>query len=147
MKGKFIFGILLGIFFIGIVAPLTTSELNEMSCLIIEQGKGDIIGNEIPEKVPFKNEILNVYLAEESFGFLKINESIVSDIGCGENENPTYEIYIKDYSVFTKFEQGFDIDKLDSMLGDEIIIKGIGFGKKFNLFFIKAGLKITSWFI
>jgi len=147
MKSKFIFAAFLLFFLLGIVAPFTTSELNEMSCLIIEQSKRDIIGNEIPEKVPFKNEILNVYLAEESFGYLEINESIISDIGCEENENPSYEIYIKDYSVFTQFEKGFDLDKLNSMLGDEIIIKGVGIGKKFKLFFVKIGLKVASWFI
>jgi hypothetical protein len=147
MRSKFIFGLLIGIFFIGFVAPLTNSELNEMSCLLIEQNKADIIGNEIPEKIPFKNEVLNVYLAGEAFGNLEIKERIILDIGCEESETPSYKIYIKDYSIFTQFEQGFDLDKLNSMLGDEIIIKGVGFGKKAKLFFLKIGLKIAGWFV
>jgi hypothetical protein len=31
------------------------------------------------------------------------------------------------------------------MLGDEIKIEGVGFGKKIKMFFIKSGLKISSW--
>ncbi len=146
MREKIIFGVLLGIILFGFVSSLTQTDLDGIGCEMLEEGKAEIVGIEIPEQIPYSDEIFNVYIADENFGYLEISESVVSDLGCEENPEATYNVYIKDYSVFLAFETGFTLDKFNSMLGDEIQIKGVGFGKKTKMFFTKIGLKIAGWF-
>jgi hypothetical protein len=145
MKGKINLGILFIILFFGFVSSFEISQLDNMGCDIIKLAENQIIGLELPPEIPFKNEIINIYVSEKILGSVEIVNKKIFGIECEENKGVTYKIYIKDYSTFLEFEKGFDLNKLNSMLGDEIKIEGVGFGKKIKMFFIKSGLKISSW--
>jgi hypothetical protein len=149
MKKKIIFGTIFIILLLGFVNALTESELNQISCSTFESGKSEIIGTEIPEQIPYSNEIFNIYIGDEIFGNIVIIESIISDISCTENENRTYDIYIKDYSVLTSFGETDDTFGMfqEKLKNKEIEIKGVSFGKKTKMFFTKIGLKIAGWFM
>lgn len=124
---------------------LVQQYVDQFGCSSLELYKDQIIGSKIPDKVPYKNEIINLYVANESFGNLVIEEGIVTNFSCEESAENTYNIYIKDYSVLMDFAQGVDVDKiLEKINSGDIIVKGVGFGKKIKWFFSKLALK---WFM
>ncbi len=148
MKKKIIFGFLFGVLLFRLVSPLTNFEINQIGCSAFEIEKAKIIGTEIPKQIPYGNELFNIYIGEEVLGYIEITDSIISDFGCVENENETYRVYIKDYSVLGSFGETADPFEMlqDKLKSKEIEIKGIGFSKKTKMFFTKIGLKIFGWF-
>ena len=149
MRGKVIFGLLFGIMLFSLVASFTDLELNQISCSTFEADKDSLVGMEIPEQIPYSNEIFNIYIAGEIFGNLVLVESIVDDFSCTENPERTYDIYIKDFSVLSDFGETADPFGMfqEKLKNKDIEIKGVSFGKKTKMFFTKVGLKIAGWFI
>ncbi|MDA3837102.1 MAG: hypothetical protein PF542_05765 [Nanoarchaeota archaeon] len=142
---KKIFGILfifvLGISFISAI----DFDTNSVSCSVLELGKSQVIGYEIPSQVPYKNEIFNLYISEEIFGSIIIKKGILTDFSCEINNNQTYDVYIKNYEVFARFTGEGDIVEIlnTAIANKDIEIKGKGMGKKLKWFFSRIGLK---WF-
>jgi hypothetical protein len=117
--------------------------LNQIGCSTFELGKSTIIDKEIPEEIPYTDEIFNVYLEEEIFGYLEISEGKVKDIGCVENENYTYEVKIESVSTIKDLAMGEDKLSIfkEKISEREIEVKGKGIGKKMKWFFTKIALK------
>jgi hypothetical protein len=169
---KEVFGIILGIFLLISVSAYQISsddleygdvdpELvqaylaentisNSFLCEMLKETQSSkIIGQQIPDKVPFKNEIINVYIEEEIFGYVILNNSYVDEFDCSENNESTYDILIEDYNTIGDFENSEDPinlmqEKLDS---GEIEIISHGFVKKVKLGLMKLGLKVAGWFM
>ena len=150
MGSKIILSLLFGILLFGLVSvrAFTISEINQISCSAFEAEKTEIIGVEIPKQIPYSDEIFNIYIEEEIFGSIEIINSTISDFGCIENEDRTYEVYIKDYSVLSSFGESDDFFGTfqENLKNKNIEIEGVGFGKKVKMFFTKIGLKIFGWF-
>ena len=120
-------------------AIISAADLTDFSCKNIEKQKDLAIGQTLPDKAPFTDEIINIYLENETYGNLVIENKTIKDFSCVKNENATYEIFINSSSVIQDFLKSDDLlstykEKSDS---GEIEIKGIGLGKKFKLFFVK----------
>lgn len=157
---KKLFGVfILSLFLIGFVVAINSDfpsifgeeneiDLNALGCVTLSSYKSEFVGTEIPNRIPCGNEIFNIYISEDFFGSLKIVEHKIQDFVCKENENNTYDIFIKDYStILGAIESGDKMNYFSEKLNKgEIEIKGVTFGKKFKLFFTKIGLKIANWF-
>ncbi len=80
--------------------------------------------------------------------FLELNNSMIEEFDCIENENATYDILIEsEATLFDIYESEALVDTLLEKISDgEIKIKGKSFTKKFKSTFVKIGLKIWSWF-
>ena len=147
MKEKIFLSMLFSILFFSLVIPLTNAQLDNKSCSMIENEKASFVGTKIPEQVSYSDEVFNIYIEEEIFGHFTISESTISDFGCVENKNATYNIIIKDSSTIEDLMKNFSVESLNSKLSSgEIEIKGITVGKKIKLFFTKIGLKFLNWF-
>jgi hypothetical protein len=141
MRGK---NLLILMFALAIsLSVVSAIETTDFSCQNIVQYKDEAIGKPLPEKAPFTDEIINIYLSEETYGNLEIENKTIKDFLCNENENATYQIFVQNEKVVEDFLNSEDIletyqNKTDS---GEIEIKGIGLGKKIKLFFVKIALK------
>jgi hypothetical protein len=134
------------VLFAVLMLPFTSiNALENFSCQNVEANKDMAIGQNLPDKAPFTDEIINVYILEEIYGNLQIENKTIKDFSCIKHENATYEIHINNSLVIQDFFESEDIiqtykEKSDS---GEIQIKGIGFGKKVKFFFVKFFLKFA----
>ncbi len=135
----------IGIFFVFLIASVSAIEITDFSCKNVENYKDMAIGKNLPESAPFTNEVLNIYVSNETYGNLVIEEKIIIDFSCIENENATYNVYIKDSSVIKDFAESDDIIETykNSTESGDLEIKGVGFGKKIKLAFVKFFLKFA----
>lgn len=142
MKKGFV--LLLGLIFVlGFVSSLEINNLDELECINALNYKDQFIGQSIPEEAPFKNEVINIYVSEEIYGNIVLEEKIIVDFSCSESENPTYNLFIKDLEGVRKFveSENFLENYKEMQKSGEIKIKAIGFGRKIKLTFIKLVLK------
>jgi len=148
MKTKNIFFVTLLV--LSLISFVFAEEINftQMECQSIIQYKDSIIGQELPEKVPVTNEILNIYISDESYGFIQIENKVVTDFGCEKKEKATYDLLIKDENTLFSFMESDDpMNTLIEKLNDrEINLKGKKFSKKIKSGLAKFGLRIYSWF-
>jgi len=138
MRSKFI------LIFIGIMLFSLTfmSALDNFNCQTLESQKSLAIGQKIPDKAPFTDEIINLYLENQTYGNLILVNKTISDFSCSENENATYKVYVKNTSVIQKFMESNDslqTYKNETSSGN-IEIKGVGLGRQIKLFFAKIAL-------
>ena len=93
---------------------------------------------EFPEKAPFSNEVANIYLVEESVGYIVLKDKEIESYGCGENEKPTYKIFIRDEQVVEEMMEADDvIDEYNKRRGDGgLKVEAVGFFRNVKLFFI-----------
>ncbi len=132
---------------IGIMFAVST-EANEICDYAINE-LGASVDKTIPSYVPFKNEVLNAYTLDSTvIGHAKIEDGKITSIGCNETINPTIEVLIKDKGTLEDIKNAESkADTVNQKIKDkEIIIKGVTFTKKVKMFFVKIGLKISSWF-
>lgn len=129
-------------------------DFSQLTCEMIKQfGGDDVVGSEIPEQIPFKNEIVSLYLDEKFVGSIVIEDSYIKDYSCEDNLKSTYNVFVTKETII-------DITKLDTSNISSIIdfykekkasgdlkIKGVGFGKSFKFFFLNIGISVASWFI
>ena len=138
MKNKIILLIVFSFLFVSFANAIDISD-----CSSLEQYKSEILGQQIPDKVPFANEIINIYVGEQILGNIQIEEKKIKDFACAENEDATYKVEIIDYVVlndFTSADNFLEVYQEKTKSG-EIEVKGIGFGKKIKLGFVKIALK------
>lgn len=141
MKKDFI--LLLGLIFIlGFVGALDL-EISELECQNALNYKDQIVGQAIPEEAPFSDEIINVYISEEIYGNIVLEEKVIADFSCLESEKPTYRFLIKDLESFKKFVESEDFlsSYKEMQKSDEIKVEAVGLGRKIKLTFIKFALK------
>ena len=108
----------------------------EKAC--IGMGNEKLNDFQIPDFVPYSDEIFNLYIQEENLsGSIIIENSSFKSIACENNKNATYEIHIKNLNTVE------DIVKSEDFLGtynekignNEIEIKGVTVGKKIKMVF------------
>lgn len=141
-----IFGLLLLISIGFVMAEDFTFE--QMECQSILQYKSEIIGIEIPEEVPLNSEIINLYLSENIYGHIVLENKVVEDFDCTENEEATYDVFIKDEQTLWDIYEAEDVADmmLEKFSNKEIKLKGKTFSNKIKAVFARIGLKIFSWF-
>lgn len=117
--------------------------------MLRETQDSKIIGQQIPDKIPFKNEIINIYISEEIFGYVVLNNSYVDEFNCSVNLDQTYDVFIKDYNIIGEIQESKDPVNLlnEKIKSGDVEIKGYGFVKKVKLGIVKLGLKVASWFV
>ncbi len=143
MRGKHIFILILAVF--TTITFVNAIDISDFSCQNIVQYKDLAIGQTLPEKAPFTDEIINVYLSEEIYGDIILENKTISDFSCTESEEATYKIYIKSLNTVEDFlnsEDAIETYKQKSDSG-EIKVKGVGFGHKIKIAFVKLFLKFA----
>lgn len=130
------------IFILGFVSALNLNT-SELECQNAVQYKDQFIGQAIPEDAPFKNEIINIYVSEEIYGNIVLEEKVIIDFSCSESEDPTYNLFIQDFESVKKFVESENYLETykEMQRSEEIKIKAVGFGRKIKLTFIKFVLK------
>lgn len=123
--------LVLMIFCVGLVAALDF----DIHSFCSDEIPGDF---ELPEKVPFSSEVINIYLGEESVGYLVLKDKKLESHGCGENEKPTYRIMIRDEQVIEDLMGADDvINEYNKQRGDGgLKVEGVGFWRNMKMFFI-----------
>jgi len=104
------------------------------------------IGTEIPM---YGNEIVNVYLKNETaVGYAITSEGIFEEIGPGETQGATMNIYVENAEVIKEImEADNPLDKFYELKGQgRIEIDPVGFGKSVKFFFTNMFGRVASWF-
>jgi len=93
---------------------------------------------ELPGGLPFSNEVLNFYVAEESVGHVVLKDKKVDSYGCSEHEKPTYKIYVAGQETLDDIAAAEDpIEEYRAKKkSGELKIKAVGFFKNIKWFFI-----------
>ena len=132
---------------IGIVIAEDFSNFSfkQMECMSILPFKNEIVGQSIPDQIPVSNEIINLYIAGENYGYIQIDNKTITEMNCSENEDATYDILISSEKTLSDIYSAEDkMDMVIQKFNDkEIQLKGKTFGKKIKAFFLKIGIK---WF-
>ncbi len=127
-------------------------NLGIISCeQIIDSGlDDDFVDYEIPDAVPFKNEVFNIYIDDEFFLSAELVDKKISGIVCESSKEVTYKIYISSSLIAEISGDNEEINPIDfynqKRKSGELEIKAVGFVRKINMGFINFGLKIASWF-
>jgi len=112
-------------------------------CVTIEEFSKDIVGQVIPSKVPYKNEIFNIYIDSDILGSIIISDGVIINVTCEESAERTYDVLITDYSILLDFIGGFDTDILNEKIKDkDIVVKGVNVWKKLKWWFSKLALRL-----
>ena len=131
-----------------LLATAVLADGSEICDYIINHEKFSV-GKTLPDKVPYSNEVANLYtLDEELIGHIIIVDKIVTEMNCTEVVEPTYNVYIKDVDTIKDIESAESpADEVDDkMSAGDIIIKGTSFGKKTKALFTRIVIKVASWF-
>ena len=108
-------------------------------------------GYMIPEKIPFKDELFNIYIDDEFFISFKLSDKQVILAECEAFEKATYNVYVTSNLIKDAVINRLDINPVDyynqNMKSGDLKIKPVGFARKVKMGFINLGLKIASWFI
>jgi len=108
------------------------------------------VGEEIPDKVPYSNEVANFYTIDgDVIGHMVLEDKIVIEVNCTETTEPTYNVYILNLNTIKDIEEAESpVDEVDDKISEgEIIIEGTSFGKKAKALAIRSVIKIISWFV
>jgi hypothetical protein len=133
------------------IEDLEKDQLDLITCEQVKEiFEKDFEGFEIPKAVPFKTETFNIFIDEEFFISMELDEKKVGSISCEVSEKPTYNIYVKSELILDTIGNKEEINPLDyyneNRKNGNLDIKPIGFGRKLKMGFINLGLKIASWF-
>ena len=103
----------------------------------------------MPDFIPFRDETFNFHVDDELIGSLSVNEGVIHSVECKkEAKEPTYIVHIDSLGTVTDiFEANSSIDAYNQKRSSkELVIEGVGFGKKVKLFFANIGTTIAGWF-
>ncbi len=119
-------------------------------CSYLTDEVGVIPGVSVPNSLPYKNEITNVYtLDREVVGMIVIKDGKIESTSCNSTtENATYNLFIKDQQTIEDIlssEKPVDVlnEKIKSQ---DIILEGTKTSKKIKGFFTRLAIRLTSWF-
>lgn len=145
MRGKNILILLLTFSISLAIVSAVAPEITDFSCQNIVQYKDMAIGQTLPDKAPFTDEIINIYLNEGAYGNLVIQNKTIANFSCEESEEPTYKIHVETTQTIEDFLNSNDTLETYKIKSDsgEIEIKGVGLGKKIKLAFVKFFLKFA----
>jgi hypothetical protein len=49
---------------------------------------------QLPEQVPFSNEVINLYIDEKYMGSVSIENKSIEDVSCSNEDNATFNVYV-----------------------------------------------------
>lgn len=124
---------------------ISIGAVSVSNCKSLEAQKSLIIGKTLPDKAPFSDEIINIYIENETFGNIVLENKTLKSFSCIENQSATYKIYIKNTSVINDFMNSDDFmgTYKNKTSSGEIEVKGVGLGKKIKLGFVKFFLNFA----
>lgn len=128
-------------------------SFSQISCNVFQEIIGkSIIGTELPDKLPFSNEILQLNIDGNFIGSIIIADNYIRSYSCQE-EKITYNISITENFISEISELGdSDISEMihfykSSKSSGDLKINAIGFTKKVKLLFLNTAVSIGSLFI
>lgn len=125
---------------------IETLSFKQIECMTILPFKNEIIGQEIPKDIPISDEIINVFIGKEIYGYFKVEEKIITDFDCSKNELATYDLFIVGEKTISDIilSENPQNTFLEKFKNKEIELKGKTLGRKIKAFFVKIGIK---WFM
>ena len=108
------------------------------------------VGEEIPDDIPYSNEVANFYtVSGEIIGQMVLEDKVVVEADCNETIEPTYNVYILDLDTIKDIEEAESaVDEVDDKISEgEVVIEGTSFGKKAKALAIRSVIKVFSWFV
>ncbi len=131
---------------------LDNISFSQIPCDVFSEIIGQsIIGTEIPDKLPFSNEILQLNIEENFIGNVIIVDNYIRNYSCKE-EKSTYNISVTENFISKISElDDSDISKVihfykSSKSSGDLKISANGFTKKVKLFFLNAIISVSSLF-
>lgn len=154
MKKLLLLGLIM-IFVVSFAVAENETEMKETEkeeanlCDYLMNDVGIEVGDKIPGYIPYSNEVMNIYDADESLvGHVVLEKSEITSIGCEAKESPTYKVYLADDSVVEEILSAESpVDALNDKLGNDIKLVGQSAGKKVKAKATGFILKIVSWFM
>jgi hypothetical protein len=110
----------------------------------------EYIDYEIPQAIPFSDDVFNVYIDDEFFASFDLVDKKMTEIRCEVSEDVSYSIYVSS-DLIEEIGSGFPeegiVDFYNEKKGTEDLeIVASGFVKKLKLGLINFGLRIAGWF-
>lgn len=104
---------------------------------------------ELPGFIPYKNEVMNIYVGNSIAASIVVEDGVLTNINCDNEESEyTYKITLDSVSTLSDImEADSAVDAFNDKLKDKSLkIEGKGVMRKVTTFFIKAGAKIAGLF-
>ncbi|MGM5488163.1 MAG: hypothetical protein ACQESG_04405 [Nanobdellota archaeon] len=118
-----------------------------MDCTTLENHKSEIVGTNLPEYIPYQDEVFNIHMQGETMGHVVLDNGTVTSFSCDQSDSPTYNVHIQSPDVIETIASSDNpLKTLNGMLGSEIEVKGTTVGKKVKGFFTRLALSIGAWF-
>lgn len=110
----------------------------------------DIVGEELPDGVPFQNELVNLKINELNLtSNIQVQRGHIVGVFCGESNESTYDLTMDNLSTINDII--LDEDPLDAYLDlketGAITITTTSFGKQLKLFFGNIIATVLNWFV
>ncbi|MCF7799112.1 hypothetical protein K9M74_04365 [Candidatus Woesearchaeota archaeon] len=123
--------------------------LNVETCEELQE-QLDIVGQEVPDAMPFQNELVNLKIEELNLtSNIQIKQGKVVGVECGASNESTYDLAVQNLSTIN--DVILDEDPLDAYLemkeSGAIKMEATGFGKKVKLFFANVLATVANWFV
>ena len=112
--------------------------------------KEGLIGFEMPSFVPYKNEVFHIYYQDDSaLGFIEVIDGKIVGAACEIQGEPTFVVYDKEDETLLNIVNSENPLKTfnQARADDDLIIKGVTFGKKVKGTFANFAASIASLFI
>ncbi len=109
----------------------------------------DIVGEEIPDAMPFQDELVNLKIRELNLtGNIEIENGHVVGVNCGASVNSTYSLEVDNLSAINDIV--LDEDPVDAYLemkeSGAISVEATGFGPKLKLLLANMVATVVNWF-
>ena len=132
-----------------LLASFVYAEGAEICDYILNHDKFSV-GEEIPDNIPYSNEVANFYIIDgDIIGHMVLEDKVVLEANCTETIEPTYNVYILNLDTIKDIEYAESpVDEVDNKISEgEIIIEGTNFGKKVKALGLRVIIKVVSWFV
>ncbi|MGM5485380.1 MAG: hypothetical protein ACQEP1_05930 [Nanobdellota archaeon] len=105
-------------------------------------------GVEVPGFIPYKNEVVDVYLNDTFVAQSEINNREVGNISCESEKESTLDVQVKNASVIEDIAvSDSPLSALEKEIGDGIKLEPKTRSTKIRNFLFKVEMKVASWFI
>lgn len=100
---------------------------------------------EIPSGIPYSNERVNVYIANDFYASIIIEDKILTSLDCELLLDPTYNVYLENEGVLTATYAS--VDEVMQLVNDgTVVIEPQTFVSNVKYTLSKMALKMVSWF-
>jgi len=100
---------------------------------------------EIPSGIPYSNERVNVYISNDFYASIIIEDKILTSLDCELLLDPTYNVYLENEGVLTATYAS--VDEVMQLVNDgTVVIEPQTFVSNVKYTLSKMALKMVSWF-